>query len=162
MNASIPPSSGELTSLLALLKDDKKAQDFLDKSEKTKSEIAQNIKENEIKLKAIEDLSASIMLERERLFLVKKQAEEAVAAAHSIDKDLLVKSAKASEALAKAEEIVSLAKETSEEMLKSAKAREVEAEDLRSKAKKEYESALALKASLEEKMKKLKNLIGEA
>lgn len=162
MNASIPPASGEILSLISLLKDDKKAQSLIEGLEKTKSEIAEGLKANEVKLKELGVMKSEVETEKQRLYLLKKVADESVAEAKRIDINIAKNKRAAEEALAKAEQIVSQAKESAEIMLSSAKVREVEAEELRAKAKKEYESALALKASLEEKMKKLKNLIGEA
>jgi len=148
--------------VLSLLKDDKKAQDFLSKSEKTKSEIAQGLRENEKKIEELKELSASVKLERERLSLLKDQAEKALKEAKEIDQDIKSKQDHAAELLANARVIESSSKQAAESMLKGIKATEDELEVLRFKMKQELDAAQALKASWANKITKLKQIISEA
>lgn len=162
MNASIPPASGEISSILSLLKDDKKAQSLLEGLEKTKGEIAEGLRANEVKLKELSAMKSEVETEKQRLYLLKKVADESVAEAKLIDINIAKNKRDMEEKLASAQAIEAKAKSDAQDIMLDIKKKEAEIESLKVEAKAALEKAQALKISYEEKMKKLKNLMGEA
>lgn len=162
MNASIPPDAGSIMDVLSLLKDDKKAQDFLSKSEKTKSEIAQGLRENEKKIEELKGLELSVKQEHERLSLMKKRCDESVAKAQAIDKEIEQNKLKSQELLASAEKIKNEAIASADLLIANVKAGELEIKDMREETLKAFQDAKALKASYLDKITKLKQIISEA
>lgn len=162
MNASIPPASGEILSLISLLKDDKKAQSLIEGLEKTKSEIAEGLKANEVKLKELGVMKSEVETEKQRLYLLKKVADESVAEAKLIDINIAKNKRAAEEKLASAEAIEAKAKADAQAKSLELHTKELWLSERRLEVEAALEAAKVLKASYEEKMKKLKNLIGEA
>lgn len=160
MNASLPPASGDISQLIALLKDPNAAK-LIEEQAKIKSEIAANIKENEAMLEALKKERSEMKVEKERLLNVRTQAYDAVKHGQALMKESEVREKKAAEALFVAEK----AKAEAEAILSQASARatalRAEAEELLLKAKAEAEYAAGCKQKYQHKLDMLKAIIKE-